>query len=458
MPSRLAREGGADVAGAVARTLWLMEFRVLGPLRLAHEGRELSLTSTRRRRLLAILLARAGRVVPTEDIVDALWGDDPPATAQQSLHSHVSRLRRALADLDDDRERVVTSGGGYALRLAEGDDVDAVVFERAVGRAEDLAHQDPAQALALLERALERWRGPPYADAAPAVAGEVARLERLHRSASELRVDLMVTLGRHESAIAELEARTREHPLDERLAGQLMLALSRSGRVSEALECYRAHQVRLADELGVDPSPWLQERYTAILRQDPTLMRTADDALDHGPTADASVVAAPGTGAPPRDRTSFVGRDTAVAAVDQLLADAALVTLTGPGGVGKTRLAHAVVDRVRARYDDAVEIELAPIRHAAALEPALAAALGVLPGAAEDVLMRLLFALQGRRVLLVVDNCGEAGRSPQATRLRWRRSAVASTGCRWRSSWPPPGSRPCRSMTCSPGSTSGSGC
>lgn len=387
-----------------------MQFRVLGPIEIAAGDQVVNLSSDRRRSLLAVLLAHRGQTVSTDRLIDAVWGNQPPATAGASLQSHVSRLRGTLRDLEEG-ERIVTRGGGYALVSAETDDVDAVAFDEEVQRSWALVDDDPAAALRTVERALGRWRGPPYGEAADAVAVEVRRLEALHGSAREARVQALLAMGRHEEVIGELEGRLELHPLDERAAGQLMTAQFVSGRPADAVELYRSFRERLADELGVDPTPWLQQRYQDLLRQDGQVLAQPREPGDRRPEEQPSPERIDGRdegvalgGSLPREPTSFVGRDAEVTAVAELAASGALVTLTGPGGVGKTRLAAAVAESLSERFDEQIVVELAPVRDPSSLDAAVAGACGVVPGAG-GTRARLVEALSDRSLLLVLDNC-----------------------------------------------------
>jgi DNA-binding SARP family transcriptional activator len=241
-----------------------MEFRVLGPLEVRRDGRSLELHGSKRRAVLAIFVMHANEVVRTDRLIDELWGEDPPANASAALHNHVSRLRKDLGD-----DVLVTKPWGYVLRTnPEG--IDVRRFERLVTEAKPLAANERA---AKLLEALALWRGPALADLArePALAVEIARLEELRLAALEQRIDADLELGGHAELVRELEALVAEHPLRERLRGQLILALYRSGRQAEALETYRETRRVLVEELGIDPSPELRELERAILRQDPSL-------------------------------------------------------------------------------------------------------------------------------------------------------------------------------------------
>jgi DNA-binding SARP family transcriptional activator len=232
-----------------------VEIRLLGPLEVDVSGRRLDLRRQKQRALLALLALHAGEVVSTDRLVDDLWGERPPKSAVGSLQNLVSELRKALgADV------LVTRAPGYVLEVDRAQ-VDAHRFERL------------AQDRATLREALGLWRGPALADLAfePFAQGEIARLEELRAAAKEDLFDAELELGRHGAIVAELEAFVAEHPLRERPRAQLMLALYRSGRQADALEAYRSARETLVEELGIDPSPELQQLEHAILRHDPSL-------------------------------------------------------------------------------------------------------------------------------------------------------------------------------------------
>lgn len=239
-----------------------MEFRILGPLEVVDRDRVVTLGGSRQRALLALLLTRANEVVSADRLIDELWGEKPPRTPANALQFHVSQLRKALAT----REVVITQPPGYLIRVAP-NELDLLRFEQLVDEAERAA---PDAAARLLREALELWRGAPLADVAhePFAQTEVVRLEELRLRALELRFDADLALGRHRELVAELEALVREHPLRERLRASLMRALYASGRQADALEVYRQTRALLVDELGIEPSPALQELERGILRQD----------------------------------------------------------------------------------------------------------------------------------------------------------------------------------------------
>lgn len=249
-----------------------MHFRLLGPLEVEQEGRLLVLGSAKQRALLAILLLHGNEVVSRDRLVDELWGERPPASAPHSLDVYVSRLRKTLQANGDER-LLVTRAGGYLLQL-EPDQLDLEQFERLLADGHRaLAAGNYRRASERLDEALALWRGPALADLAylPFAGAEVERLEEQRVSALEARFEAELALGRHAASVAELESLSSKHPLRERLHGQLMLALYRSGRQAEALEVYQEMRRHLLDELGIDPSPELQRLEQAILRQDPAL-------------------------------------------------------------------------------------------------------------------------------------------------------------------------------------------
>jgi DNA-binding SARP family transcriptional activator len=242
-----------------------VEFRILGPLEVVEQGRSLTLGGPRQRALLALLLTRANEVVSRDRLIDELWGAHAPSTASNTLQYHISRLRKTLAP----SEAIVTREPGYLIRIGP-DDLDLLRFERLVEEAQQEAPQVAAR---LFRDALALWRGPALADVAHEsfAQAEVLRLEDLRLAALERRVEADLALGRDAEVVSELERLVREHPLRERLRGQLMLALYGSGRQADALAAYRQARSLLVDELGVEPSPALQELERAILQHDPAL-------------------------------------------------------------------------------------------------------------------------------------------------------------------------------------------
>jgi DNA-binding SARP family transcriptional activator len=248
-----------------------IDFRILGPLEVWDDDRPLPLGGAKQRALLALLLLRANQVLSRDRLIDELWAERPPETATTALQVYVSQLRKALASGGGDgRQRLATRAGGYLLALAP-DELDAARFERLLAEArESLTDGDPAQAAACLREALALWRGPALADFAyePFAQAEIARLEELRLACLEERIEADLALGRQADLVGELEGLVVQQPLRERLRGQLMLALYRSGRQAEALEAYQEGRRALVDELGIEPSPALQRLEKAILVQD----------------------------------------------------------------------------------------------------------------------------------------------------------------------------------------------
>ncbi|HEX2046813.1 MAG TPA: BTAD domain-containing putative transcriptional regulator [Acidimicrobiales bacterium] len=369
-----------------------MEFCVLGPVEVHDGNRTATPTRAKERSLLALLLVHADQVVPSERVAEALWpGEARPEHAVRSVQTYVSRLRAAMGPAGD---RLVTRPSGYLLRVEPGE-LDAQRFQRLLEQSRLRAGAAPAEALALLDEALGLWRGPPYGelrDEEFAVADAV-RLEELRLVAVEERIEARLALGHHEEVVGELEALCAEHPLRERLWSQLMVALYRGGRQPDALRAFERYRRLLAEELGLDPSPELRALESKILVHDRTL----------GPPP-AAPAGTPGPVVPPV--TSFVGRQDDLAEVIDRLAEARLLTLVGPGGVGKTRLALQVAAAVAGRFPDGVAVcELAAVGEPDAVGPAVATALGIQPRSDRSVEASVADVLRTRRMLLVVDNC-----------------------------------------------------
>src|SRR6476620_6865883 len=246
-----------------------MEFRILGPLEAVEGGRAVELPRQKHRALLATLLLRAGEPVSADRLIEDLWGGSPPRTARDALQNYVSLLRTALG-----ADALVTREGGYVLDVSP-EQVDVNRFERLT--ADGRATEAPEGRARKLREALALWRGPPLGALVyePFAAVEIARLEELRLAATQDLIDAELDLGRHVDLVPELETLIQEHPFDERLRGQLMLALYRSGRQAEALE--RSEEARrvLDEELGLEPGPPLRELEQAILRHDPALATPA---------------------------------------------------------------------------------------------------------------------------------------------------------------------------------------
>ena len=370
----------------------MTSFGILGPTQVRPAGgRELALPGPRLRTLLVLLLLDASRVVSAERLIDGLYGADPPGDAANALQSQISRLRRALSGMDGGRTLVEFQPAGYRLAV-DRDDVDAHRFARlAADGRRALAAGDHAGAAAVLGQALDLWRGAPLADVpdAPFARVEAARLDELRLAAVEDRIEAALGLGGHRPLTGELVSLVAAHPLRERLRGQLIRALDGSGRRAEALAAYADARRVFAEELGTDPSAELAAIHLAVLRDD-----------------QPSRPAQPGLPAP---LTSFVGRDGELRRVRRLLDRSRLVTLSGPGGVGKTRLAMAAAGQ---SAGEVCLVELASCGDGTDVPRAVLHALGLRDAGLRapndgrrDVTGRLVAALAGRPLLLILDNC-----------------------------------------------------
>jgi YVTN family beta-propeller protein len=278
-----------------------MDFRILGPLEVAHEGGELPLGGRQQRALLALLLLHANEVVAVDEIVDALWPETPPPSATKSVHALVSRLRGLLEGepvarngAESDNGVLLTRRHGYSLRVAPGE-LDLHRFDELLNEGRvALAAGEADVAARTLREALALWRGPPLAELAYAsfARGEVARLQELRLSTLEERIEADLAAGRPAELVPELESLVARHPLRERLRRQLMLALYRTGRQPEALQTYQDARRLLVDELGIEPTPALQRLERAILQQDESLELPSAVAA---PTGRLAAVATNGT-------------------------------------------------------------------------------------------------------------------------------------------------------------------
>lgn len=359
----------------------MVEIRLLGPVEVAVDGEPVDVGGVKQRTVLAVLASRVGSSVSEDQLIHAVWGEDAPENAVRSLQTYVSNLR---ALLDSGREGLIERGqGGYRLNpeLAA---VDAHGFEGTLAAEEDRSVEE-------LRKALGLWRGRPLGELADDewAGGLVAHWERLHLQATGQLMSARMAEGQHAEMIDELEGLVAAHPLHEPFWGHLMLALYRSGRQADALDAFKRANTILGEELGIEPGPDLQDLEEKILLQDPAL--------------------APSTRTPhnlPAERTRLIGRESEIDEARRLVERTRLLTLTGAGGVGKTRLAQAVAHQVLDEYPDgAWFIDLAPLAEADLVMKRIAAVLDVEPPVLRPVEEVVVEAIGSRRMLFVLDNC-----------------------------------------------------
>jgi predicted ATPase/DNA-binding SARP family transcriptional activator len=365
----------------------VLEIRLLGPLELRLGGRPVVMSASKRHGLLAVLALRRSRVVGVDELIDALWGEHLPAAPRNAIQHHVARLRAALG-----RDSIVGSSDGYALGDA---DIDAVRFEELLAETRAALREGDARAGAeCSELALALWRGRalqglPETDW---FRSEARRLEALRVDALEERFDAALALGEHRELVSALRATLDENPFRERLWGHLMLALYRSGRQVDALEAFQQARRVLAEQLGLEPGPELRHLQEAILAHDPAIAAVA--------------VAAPRRGNLPSPTTSFVDRRRETADVMALLREHRLVTLMGPPGVGKSRLALEVARSLETDLPDAAWlVELARVGGGASVDRVLADAV---EARGSDPLASVLAQLRESEAILVLDACEHA--------------------------------------------------
>ena len=365
----------------------VLEIRLLGPLELRLGGRAVAMSASKRHGLLAVLALRRGRVVGVDELIDALWGENLPAAPRNAIQHHVARLRATLG-----QDSIVGSSDGYALGDA---DIDAVRFEELLAETRAALREGDARGGGgCSELALALWRGRalqglPETDW---FRSEARRLEALRVDALEERFEAALALGEHPEIVSPLRATLDENPFRERLWGQLMLALYRGGRQVDALETFQEARRVLQEQLGLEPGPALRQLQQAILAHDPAIA--------------AMPLAAPRRGNLPSPATSFVDREDEMTEVVALLREHRLVTLTGPPGVGKSRLALEVVRLLESDlHDGAWLVELARAGGAAGVERVVADAV---EARGPDPLARVVARLRGADGILLLDACEHA--------------------------------------------------
>jgi predicted ATPase/DNA-binding SARP family transcriptional activator len=360
-----------------------LEIRLLGPFEVAAGGRPAEISGSKRYALLALLALRRGRVVSVDELIDALWGEQLPSAPRNALQHHVARLRAVLG-----QETIVASDDGYALVDAA---VDALRFEELLGEARVAMREgDAAAGAESIALALDLWRGPPLHGLTDTAlfSAEARRLEVLRVDALEEQFETALALGEHREIMSALRAAVEENPFRERLWAQLMLALYRSGRQADALDTFQEARGVLAEELGLEPGPDLQRLQAAILAHEPAI-------------AAGQVVSRRGN--LPTPTTSFVDREHELADAVGLLREHRLVTLTGPPGVGKSRLALEAVLSLESELRDGVwQIELARAGGAAGVVRLVAQVVGA---RGPDPLARVIARLRDAEAILLFDAC-----------------------------------------------------
>ncbi|MBU3867829.1 winged helix-turn-helix domain-containing protein, partial [Streptomyces sp. 4503] len=390
-----------------------LRFTVLGPVRAFRGEEQLSTGSPQQRALLAALLLRGGRTATAPELVDALWGDDPPDAAIAALRTYASRLRKAFTPHSD---ILVSESGGYAVQVGLGA-LDIDVAESLAAEAEKARHSgDRLRAHELIGRALDLWDGEALAGlSGPYATTQRARLSEWQLVLTETRLDLDLELGHHTEVVSELTALTAAHPLRERLRELLMLALYRSGRQAEALAVYNDTRRLLAEDLGVDPCAELSDLHQRILQADAELAVSVDDRTHAGPgfVRPAQL---------PATVADFTGRVAFVEELSDELATAegrvmAVSAVAGIGGVGKTTLAVHVAHAARAHFPDgqlyidlqgAGPVPAEPNAILGAFLRALGTPDSAIPEGVHERAALYRSTLDGRRVLTLLDNARDA--------------------------------------------------
>jgi DNA-binding SARP family transcriptional activator len=385
----------------------LVDFRILGPVEVWHDGTHIPVTAPMQRAVLTTLLVRPGEVVSVDSIVDQLWGPEPPHTAQVTIRNYVQRLRRALPEAVLD-----TVPPGYRLAIRP-ENVDAHRFATLVEQARAVASPNPVRAAQLFDEALRLWRGTPLVDLGdvPMRLVHSPRLEELYLGALEESFEVRLRLGWHARLVPELTALTNMYPLRERLCRQLMISLYRCRRSAEALARYRTIRERLVEELGVEPGPELRRLHESILREDLTL------SVPFVRIGEEPAIAAPPAGLPPSIGT-FTGRAAELAELRDrfdagLAAGPVVCFMHGPAGAGKSTLATQFAREQSGRFPDGIlyvdlqgaSPKATPLSPAAVLS-ALVRELGA-PETGEAA-RTYRARLRGRKMLVVLDNATNA--------------------------------------------------
>ena len=362
----------------------LPEIKLLGPFEVVWGGTLADVGGSKRQALLAMLALRAGRIVGVDMLIDGLWGAELPAAPRNALHHHIARLRAALGE-----ESILGSSEGYALQDAQ---VDAARFEELLAETRAaLRDGDVITAADAVEAALALWRGPALLGLTGTewFSAEARRLETLRVDALEEQFEVALALGEHRELTPSLRSALADNPFRERLWGQLMLALYRSGRQADALETFQEARQVLADELGLEPGPDLRRLQEAILAHDPAIAAVPVDRRRRGNL--------------PAQSTSFIGREQELDQLTSLLHEHRLVTLTGPPGVGKSRLAIETARSLEREFPDgAWLVDFARAAGAAAAVRLLA---NVVDVRGSDPLARVVSRLRHSTALLVLDAC-----------------------------------------------------
>ena len=376
-----------------------MEFRILGSLEVVVGHEPVSLGGPRQQAVLVALLLNTNEVMSTDRLIETVWGDEAPVDAANTLHGYVFHLRRALEPgrvRGAPAETLVSEPGGYRLRVDPAH-IDAARFERLADQGRrTLEAGDPARAAGMLGEALALWRGEPlvgFEDLA-FVSVEMARLQERRIQAVEDRIEALLAAGEHRRVVEEMEPLAHRFPWRERLSELHMTALYRSGRQTDALAEYQRIRMTMVDELGLEPGPGLRALESRILDQDPTL---DGPVVGHEPGRPAGNL--------PHSVTSFVGRDDDVERLIAAVSKDRLVTILGPGGVGKTRLAVEGAHRLRDRFGEVWFVDLAAVEDPSQVIPRSATVLDVAEEAGRPTGDGLTERLSGRSSLVILDNC-----------------------------------------------------